>query len=178
MNSPLRIHGGRPSHGRLREFGDNTVHEGFLGTTAPLYADLILLLELAMGVGLLVGAIFARIRKFQAHAWCQSVIVLLNAAIIVIFMLPSFRSHVWPRIPRKLGNSYYTMATAHAALGTVVECAGLYLLLAAGTTLVPEKLRLMRYKLWMRIVLTAWWVVILLGVAMYARWYIPSLFRR
>ena len=154
------------------------MHEGFLGTAAPLYADLILLLELAMGVGLLVGAAFARIRKFQAHAWCQSVIVLLNAVVILLFMLPSFGSHVWPRIPRKLGNSYYAMATTHAALGTAVECAGLYLLLAASTTLMPEKLRLTRYKLWMRIVLTAWWVVILLGVATYGRWYIPSLFRR
>src|SRR6266436_322891 len=57
-------------------------------------------------------------------------------------------------------------------------CAGLYLLLAAGTTVIPERLRLTRYKLWMRIVLTAWWVVILLGVATYARWYIPNLFRR
>ena len=154
------------------------MHEGFLGTAAPLYADLILLLELAMGMGLLAGAIFARIRKFQAHAWCQSVIVLLNAVSILLFMLPSFGRHVWPRIPRRLGNSYYTMATAHAALGTVVECAGLYILLAAGTTLMPEKLRLTRYKVWMRIVLTAWWVVILLGVATYTRWYIPNLLRR
>jgi uncharacterized membrane protein YozB (DUF420 family) len=165
------------SRAELREYEDDTVHKGFLGTAAPLYADLILLLELAMGMGLLAGAIFARIRKFQAHAWCQSVIVLLNAVIIVIFMLPSFHSHVWSRIPRKLGNSYYTMATAHAALGTVVECAALYILLAAGTTLVPEKLRLTRYKLWMRIVLTAWWVAILLGVATYTRWYIPNLLR-
>src|SRR5258708_36773660 len=93
-------------------------------------------------------------------------------------MLPSFRSHVWPRIPRKLGNSYYAMATAHAALGTVVECAGLYLLLAAGTTVMPEKLRIMRYKLWMRIVLTALWFAILLGATMYALWDIPSLFQR
>jgi len=111
--------------------------------------------------GLLVGAIFARIRKFQAHAWCQSVIVLLNAVSILLFMLPSFRSHVWPRIPRKLGNSYYAMATAHAALEQSLN-ARVVLLLAAGTTLMPEKLRLMRYKLWMRIVLMAWWVVILL----------------
>ena len=154
------------------------MHEGFLGTAAPFYADLVLLLELAMGLGLLAGAIFARVRKFRAHAWCQTIIVLLNAAVIAVVMLPSFRQHVGPRIPLKLGRSFYALATAHAALGTVVECAGVYILLAAGTTLMPEKLRLTRYKLWMRTVLIAWWAVILLGMATYARWYIPNLFRR
>ncbi len=154
------------------------MHQGFLGTAAPFYADLVLLLELAMGLGLLAGAFFAHVRKFQAHAWCQTIIVLLNAAVVAITMLPSFRQHVSPRIPLKLGGSFYAIATAHAALGTVVECAGVYILLAAGTTLMPEKLRLTRYKLWMRTVLIAWWAVIFLGVATYARWYIPNLFRR
>jgi uncharacterized membrane protein YozB (DUF420 family) len=57
------------------------------------------------------------------------------------------------------------VATAHAALGSVAECAALYLLLAAGTKLLPENLRITRYKLWMRSVLVTWWAVILLGVA-------------
>ena len=153
------------------------MNEGFLGTAAPLHADLILLLEFAMGLALLVGALLARMRKFQAHAWCQSIIVLLNPVVIALAMLPSFRRQVSPRIPLKLGNSFYAVATAHAALGTVVECAGLYILLAAGTTLMPERLRLTRYKLWMRIVLAAWWIVILLGIATYTRWYLPKLFR-
>jgi uncharacterized membrane protein YozB (DUF420 family) len=154
------------------------LREGFLGTAATFSADLVLLLELAMGLALLAGALLARLRKFQAHAWCQSTVVLLNAAVIVLVMVPSFSRHVWPRIPLKIGKSYYAMATAHAALGAIVECAALYILLAAGTTLMPEKLRLARYKLWMRAVLIAWWAVILLGVSTYARWYIPNLFWR
>ena len=154
------------------------MREGFLGTAATFSADLVLLLELAMGLALLAGALLARLRKFQAHAWCQSTVVLLNAAVIVLVMVPSFSRHVWPRIPLKIGKSYYAMATAHAALGAIVECAALYILLAAGTTLMPEKLRLARYKLWMRAVLIAWWAVILLGVSTYARWYIPNLFWR
>jgi uncharacterized membrane protein YozB (DUF420 family) len=154
------------------------LREGFLGTAATFSADLVLILELAMGLALLAGALLARLRKFHAHAWCQSTAVLLNAAVIAIVMVPSFSRHVWPRIPFKIGKSYYAMATAHAALGAIVECAALYILLAAGTTLMPEKLRLMRYKLWMRTVLASWWAVLLLGVATYARWYIPNLFRR
>jgi uncharacterized membrane protein YozB (DUF420 family) len=145
---------------------------------APPYANLILLLEIAMGVGLLIGAFLARKRKFRAHAWCQSAIVLLNLAVTVLVMIPSFRAHVSPKIPLKLGKPYYALATAHAALGTITEIAGLYILLAVGTTVLPEKFRITKYKLWMRTVLVLWWVVLLLGLATYVRWYVPHLFRK
>ena len=148
----------------------------FLGTAAPGYADMTLLLEIVMGVGLLIGALLARLRRFRQHAWCQSVIVLINLALIVLTMIPSFRAHVSPKIPLKLGKAYYALATAHAALGTITEIAGLYILLAAGTSVLPEKFRITKYKLWMRTVLVLWWVVLLLGLATYARWYVPHLF--
>ena len=151
---------------------------GFLGTAAPGYADLVLLLEIAMGVGLLIGALLARLRRFRQHAWCQSVVVLLNLALIVLTMIPSFRVHVSPKIPIKLGRAYYALATAHAALGSVTEIAGLYILLAAGTTVLPEQFRITKYKAWMRSVLVLWWLVLLLGLATYARWYVPHLFRK
>ncbi len=146
---------------------------GLLGTAAPLYADLTLLLEIAMGVGLLIGALLVRLRRFRGHAWCQSVIVLLNLAVIVLTMIPSFRAHVSPKIPLKLGKSYYALASAHAALGSIAELGGLYILLAVGTNLLPKRLRILRYKFWMRMVLAAWWLVLFLGMATYTRWYIP-----
>jgi hypothetical protein len=154
------------------------LNEGFLGTAAPRYADLILLLEIAMALGLLIGAGLARGRKFRAHAWCQSVIVLLNFIAIVLVMVPSFHAHVIPKIPLKLGKAYYALATAHAALGCVTEIAALYILLAAGTNVLPEKLRMTKYKAWMRSVLALWWLVLFLGLATYARWYVPHLFRK
>ena len=154
------------------------MNEGFLGTAAPRYADLVLLLEIGMGLGLLAGALLARMRRFQAHALCQSVIVLLNFVVIVLVMIPSFRSDLSPRIPLKLGKAYYALATAHGAMGSIVECLALYILVAAGTNLLPNKLRIKRYKLWMRTVLMAWWVVLFFGLATYARWYIPHLFPR
>jgi uncharacterized membrane protein YozB (DUF420 family) len=144
---------------------------------APPYANLILLLEIAMGVGLFVGALLARSRRFRGHAWCQSMIVLLNFVVIVLTMIPSFRAHVSPKLPLKLGKAFYALATAHAALGTITETAGLYIVLAAGTNVLPDRLRITKYKLWMRTVLVLWWVVLLLGFATYARWYVPQLFR-
>jgi uncharacterized membrane protein YozB (DUF420 family) len=154
------------------------LNEGFLGTAAPLYADMTLLLEAAMGVGLLIGALLARFERFRQHACCQSVIVLLNLALIVFMMSPSFRIHVSPKIPLRLGKAYYALATVHAALGSVTEIAGLYILLAAGTSVLPEKFRITRYRAWMRTVLVLWWLVLLLGLATYARWYVPHLFRK
>ena len=151
--------------------------EGFLGTEAPRYADLVLLLEMAMGVALLVGAVLARMKRFRWHAWCQSIVVLLNLGIILEVMAPSFRVHVVPKIPVKLGKAYYALATAHAALGSVAEIGGLYILLAIGTNVLPQRFRLTEYKVWMRTVVVLWWLVLLLGMATYARWYTPHLFR-
>jgi hypothetical protein len=51
-------------------------------------------------------------------------------------------------------------------------------LVSAGTSVLPEKLRITRYKVWMRSVLVLWWVVLLLGMATYTRWYVPHLFRK
>ena len=168
------------SRDQKRTVSSQTRHSPLSGLSkaAPPYANLTLLLELAMGVGLLGGGLLARLKRFREHAWCQSVIVLVNLVLIVLTMLPSFRVDVAPRIPLKLGKAYYALATAHAALGTLAEGGGLYILLAVGTSLLPPRLRITNYKLWMRTVLVLWWVVLLLGVATYARWYIPHMFRK
>jgi hypothetical protein len=146
--------------------------KGFLGTAAPMYADLTLLLEMAMGVGLFVGALFARLGRFREHAWCQGSIVLLNLVLIGLTMLPAFHRLILPKLPSRIGKPYYALATTHAAMGGIAEIASLYILLAAGTNLLPARFRITRYKLWMRSVLLLWWIVLLLGIATYARWYV------
>jgi len=150
--------------------------QGFLGTGAPLSADVTLAIEFAMGVTLLLGMMLARRQRYRAHAWCQSSVVLLNGVLIAVAMIPSFHERVLPKVPEKLDRSFYALATAHAALGSLAEAGGLYVALAAGTNLLPERLRLTNYKVWMRSVLILWWLALLLGLATYIRWYVP-LFR-
>jgi uncharacterized membrane protein YozB (DUF420 family) len=145
---------------------------GFFGTNAPWTADVVLLLELALGTGLIAGAMLARAGRYRLHAVCQSVIVLLNLAVILLAMVPAFHRQVLPKLPGRLGRPFYAIATTHAALGGVAEIAGLYLLLAAGTKLLPEKWRITRYRSWMRTVLVLWWITLLLGLATYVRWYV------
>ncbi len=144
---------------------------GFLGTAAPRAADITLLLEMGMGVGLLAGARLARRGRIRIHAACQSVIVILNLTLIVLTMFPAFHCQVLPKLPGRIGRPYYALATTHAALGGVAELMGLYILLAAGTKLLPEKFRIARFKFWMRSLLLVWWIVLFLGMATYARWY-------
>lgn len=149
--------------------------EGFLGTAAPRFADMVLLAEIIMGLALLLGAAFARRGRFRLHAWCQSLVVVMNLGIIIGIMLPSFRNQVLPTLPDKLVNLYYSLATVHAVIGTVAEITALFVVLSAGTKLVPQRIRIKNYKLWMRGTLAFWWLSLLLGTATYAIWYIPLL---
>jgi uncharacterized membrane protein YozB (DUF420 family) len=145
--------------------------KGFLGTAASRLADEVLVAEVSMGVALIVGMVLTRLRCYRAHAWCQSAVVLLNLLPILWFMAPSFRREVAPEIPSGLGEAHYWIATAHGVLGTIAEVLALYVVLAAGTNVLPTRLRFVRYKRWMRLALALWWIELLLGLAMYVQWY-------
>lgn len=141
-------------------------------SAATWQANMALLIEATMGIALVTGAVLARRRHFRAHAWCQSAVVLLNLVVIGFAMAPSFYQQLAPKIPRFSHSSYYAIAAGHAALGVVAEVLALYIILAAGTKVLPKCLLLRNYRLWMRVTLALWWVVLLLGAATYARWYI------
>ena len=148
---------------------------GFLGTGATRAADLNLLAQVAMATVLAGGMILARAKRFRVHAWTQSTVLLLNLIAIGSVMLPSFRKQVASSIPSGLQDPYYAVATIHAGLGGVAEVLGLYVILVAGTNMVPSGLRFRNYKLWMRTTLGLWWAVVLLGVGVYSLWYVvPS----
>lgn len=140
---------------------------------APLFANVTLFAEIAMGVMLIFGAGLARRRHYRLHACCQSSVVLLNLVVISVAMIPSFHSQVLPKIPAKLGRAFYALATAHAMTASVAQAAALYVLLAAGTAWLPARWRLKNFKTVMRAVLMLWWMALLLGVATYVRWYVP-----
>ena len=145
---------------------------GFLGTGATFRADLNLVVQIVMGLTLLIGMMLARQKRFSAHKYCQSSVMLLNLVMIVLVMAPSFESQVKPQIPAGLKDNYYLVAALHAGLGTVAELLGLYIVLVAATNLLPASLRFERYKPWMRTELALWWVVIFFGLGTYYVWYL------
>ena len=146
--------------------------KGFLGTQAGFGADLNLLIQIAMGAALIVGAFLARRKRYSAHGACQATVLVLNLAMIFSVMWPSLHSQVLPRLPKHFGRRYYEIATMHGVLGAVAELLGLYILLVAGTNILPQAWRFRRWKLWMRMELTLWLIVLLTGVGTYVIWYV------
>lgn len=146
---------------------------GFLHTGATFAADLNLVIQLAMGVTLLLGMRLARQRRFRAHGRCQTAVMLLNLVMIAVIMIPSFRQQVAPNLGKAASDAYYAWATVHAALGSIAELLGLYVVLVAtGVRFVPVGLRFRNYRAWMRTTIVLWWIVIGFGVGTYVVWYV------
>jgi len=131
-----------------------------------------LLIQIAMAVALTIGMFLARQKRFRAHGWTQSTVLILNLVAIASVMAPSFHRQVVLRPSGGWRDAYYAVPTVHAAFGTLVELLGVYVVLVAGTRVLPARLRFRNYKLWMRTTLAFWWVVVMLGLATYYVWYV------
>jgi uncharacterized membrane protein YozB (DUF420 family) len=147
--------------------------KGFLGTTASFGADLNLIVQIVMGISLFAAAYLARAKRYAAHGRCMTAVLLLNLVSISVVMWPSFDQLVSPRLAGHLYKRYYAVAAVHGFLGAVTELLGLYILLVAGTNLLPETWRFRRWKLWMRVELALWMAVLLGGIGTYFVWYGP-----
>ena len=145
---------------------------GFLGTGAPFGADLNLVVQLIMGLALIAGVLLAKQKRYTAHGICQTTVLLLNLLMIGLVMWPSFQQQVKPALSRVLHKWYYEAAIIHALLGIAAELLGLYIVIVAGTNLLPRRLRFKRWKLWMRTELVLWAIVLVSGVGTYCAWYV------
>jgi uncharacterized membrane protein YozB (DUF420 family) len=179
---PCRFEGisSKPTSLNVVELENRSSHggchlRGFLSTQAGFGADLNLLIQIAMGITLVVGAFLARTKRYKAHGICQSTVLFLNLVLIFSVMWPSFRLVVLPGLPKHLERRYYAIATIHGVLGAVAELLGLYIILVAGTDILPQAWRFERWKLWMRIELALWIFVLITGIGTYVIWYAVAL---
>jgi len=145
---------------------------GFLGTGATFGADLNLVVQLIMGAALITGARLAKQRRYKAHGICQTTVLLLNLFMIGLVMGPSFQQQVKPALSKVLHRWYYEAAAIHAVLGIAAELLGLYIVIVAGTNVLPEWLRFTHWKWWMRTELLLWAIVLVSGVGTYCAWYV------
>jgi uncharacterized membrane protein YozB (DUF420 family) len=146
--------------------------KGFLGTGATFGADLNLVVQVAMGLALVAGSLLAKRKRFAAHGVCQTTVLLLNLGMIGLVMWPSFEQQVRPALPKGLHKWYYAAATIHALLGAAAELLGLYIVIVAGTRVLPQSMRFRNWKRWMRTELVLWSIVLLIGVGTYYTWYV------
>ena len=144
------------------------------GASAPLIANLVLVFELAVGGLLLVGGYLAHRGRIRLHMYLQSSMVLVNIPVVLAWMVPRYVSFVLPGVPGELGQPFYLVPTLMLVAGAAAEVLGVYILLVAGTTLIPERFRFRRYKLWMRSELALWWGVLLAGISTYYLWYVSG----
>ena len=145
---------------------------GFLGTRATFAADVNLIVQLAMGAALIAGVVLAKQKRYKAHGACQTTVLLLNLWMIALTMWPSFRAQVASHISKALRRGYYAIATVHMLLGTSAELLGIYIVLVAGTNLVPSSLRFTQWRRWMRIELALWLLAQTWGIGTYYEWYV------
>ena len=145
---------------------------GFLGTGATFGADLNLVVQLIMGTALIAGVLLARRKCYRAHGICQTTVLLLNLLMIALVMWPSFQQQVKPALSKAVHKWYYEVATIHAVLGIAAELLGLYIVVVAGTNVLPQRLRFKQWKLWMRTELALWAIVLVSGVGTYCAWYL------
>ena len=143
-------------------FGD-----GFLGRGAPFGADLNLVIQVAVGLLLLGGLALARAGRYRAHGMCQSTGFVLAVVMTALWMIPAFRAIHADALGRAVVNPVTITVAAHVAVGTFALLVGAWVVLTAGTPLVPAPLRFTNYKRWMRTLLALWWLAIVLGMAIY-----------
>jgi uncharacterized membrane protein YozB (DUF420 family) len=144
--------------------------EGFLGTGAPLFSDIVVLIELSIASMLLVGMFAVRRGHVRLHMYIQSSMVLVNIPVVLSWMVPQYLAFVLPDLTEIAGPAYFVPSLMLLA-GVAAEALGIYIILVAGTNLVPDRFRFRRYKLVMRSELVLWWTVVLAGLTTYYLWY-------
>jgi hypothetical protein len=141
---------------------------GFYGP-GTLAADINITLEVLLVLGLTFGAFLARSGRIESHRQNQTIWVLVNSVLVALIMAPSFGSNF--KLKSVADAHPDTLITAlHAVLGTLTVIAGLWLVLQMNDVL-PERLHVMWWKNLMRVTLAGYWIVALLGLAIYYFWY-------
>jgi len=140
---------------------------GFLGP-ASLLSDLNLTLEILLLLGLAFGVALARSGRIEAHRVNQTSWVLVNAALVLCIMVPSLQN-AKPRSLADLATLSIGLPLLHAALGTLTLAAGLWLVLQMNDVL-PRRWHTSKWKTLMRLTLTGYWLVALLGIGIYYVW--------
>jgi uncharacterized membrane protein YozB (DUF420 family) len=159
-----------PALARKRGYGvprerTANVNTGFLGTRASWAADINLIVQIVLLVVLVAGRVQAKRRNLTVHHTWMTVVVAVNAVMIIAIMNPAFFRLLplaWPR----LGAPGPTLLWLHVVVAVLAELMGLYAVLWMGTDL-PELLRMRNLKWFMRINFLLWTLALVGGIVLY-----------
>jgi hypothetical protein len=132
----------------------------FPGTSASFLANLTLILQIAVFIILLLGVMYVKKKEFLKHFKNADIAVIFG---ILAFFWMSYRfvSNL-PPIILHITSSDSLLVIAHAVAGLLALSGGLAFALNRfiNKTLIP-----------MRVVFLAWTIALLLGIALYALYY-------
>jgi uncharacterized membrane protein YozB (DUF420 family) len=170
---PVQVGGSDGGNGGDGGDGGNggTFGGGLFNLTAPLYADLALVLQIVVYLVFLAGFVLVKTRRnYARHGAIMSVAIVLHTISILMVMVPSLLSS-GGLFENLLGNLQLAIL-AHATLGTLVEILGLYVVLAWALHYKDVK-PCFRRKTTMRVLAVLWTIAIVLGVYVYILLYVP-----
>ena len=122
-------------------------------------ATVNLLVQIILMTAIAVGVIHAKKKKFKVHHNYMTVLILINAVTIFIVMGPSLISLIGH--PSRTITFATTTSTIHVLLGGITEVLGLIIIFKK-----PKNL-----KIWMRTIFTLWMTSFVLGIVLYAIFY-------
>lgn len=137
--------------------------QAILGTR--LAADINLVAQIVLLIGLWIGFYYARTRQIAKHANMQTAMVMANVVFILFVMVPSLYQYVI--LGGTTGGIVAQLMLLHGCFGLVAQLSGLYLVLQMRTRLVPPRFRVRNFKLVMRATLGLWTVIFVLGIGIY-----------
>jgi uncharacterized membrane protein YozB (DUF420 family) len=147
---------------------------GLFPPAAPVVADVGAVLEVVMAGILLVGWLLVRRGHVRVHRLLESSVILVNIPFVLYAMVPPYLEYVAPSVPGHLNQAGVLIPSLMLVAGAAAELLGVYIILVAGTTWIPERFRFRRYKLWMRTELVLWWAVVLAGLTTYYLFFVPG----
>jgi F0F1-type ATP synthase membrane subunit c/vacuolar-type H+-ATPase subunit K len=142
---------------------------GFLGTQASWAADLNLIAQIVLLVLLTLSVLRAKKGDLATHHTWMTVVVIVNAVLIVAVMNPTF-FRVLPAVIRD-PSLKPKMMFPHFLVGGLAELLGLYAVVAVRLDL-PIGLRAHRQRSFMRALAILWTLALVGGIALYALWYL------
>lgn len=138
---------------------------------AKLASQINLAAQIAMLVTLYIGYYFARQKKIRPHhANFQTTVVLVN--LFFIFTIMAVTAYIVLKSGTPLTEHPNPFIVLHILLGIVTELLGIYLVVRMRTSWLPPNWRVKNFKRLMRITLGMWTVTVLLGLIIYASYYL------
>ncbi|MFQ5961564.1 MAG: plastocyanin/azurin family copper-binding protein [Candidatus Methylomirabilales bacterium] len=145
--------------------------QALLGTR--LAADINLVAQIVLLIGLWIGFYYARTRQIPKHANMQTAMVMANLIFIFFVMVPSFYQYVI--LGGTTGGIVAQLMLLHGFLGLIAQLSGVYLVLRMRTQFLPARFRVRNFKLVMQVTLGLWTIIFVLGIGIYFyRYLVPK----